>query len=159
MIVRWTHSQRADYGLSCTMWLSILNITNTKGTLWQVKTQRKSIEHRKPYNIFVRSILQILNGWKGTRVVFVSWVIPNMLNNAAPWGIIKMQILFQLSLCILLFFHSPVQLHTAVPASSGISAVDQRKVFQKQILQWDIILITWNPVAGRLIRLCNCKRI
>lgn len=139
-----------------------------RGTLWHVKTQIKSIEHKKPCNAFVRSILQLLSAPNGTKAVLISRVIPHVLNNATLWGIIKMQqILFQRSLCILLFFpfSCTTTYSTAIPASSGISAVDQSRVFEKQILQWDRILpkevIKWlchTESTRMLIGLCRSHR-
>jgi len=97
-----------------------------RGTLWHVKTQIKSIEHKKPCNTFVRSILQLLSA------VLISWVIPHMLNNVALWGIIKTQIVFQLSLCILLF--SILQYNYILLSQHhqvSVSAVDQSRVLEK----------------------------
>lgn len=104
MIVRWT--PLTGSGLRIKLHHVTLRTKHYqhRGTLWHVKTQIKSIEHEKPCNDFVRSILQLLSAPNGTKVVLISWVIPHVLNNATLWGIIKMQILFQLSLCILLFF-------------------------------------------------------
>jgi len=55
-----------------------------------------------------------------------------MLNNVALWGIIKMQIVFQLSLCILLF--SILQYNYILLSQHhqvSVSAVDQSRVFEK----------------------------
>lgn len=105
-IVRWT--PLTGSGLRIKMHHVTLRTKHYqhRGTLWHAKTQIKSIEHKKPCRLMVRlgPFWQLLRAPNGTKAALISWVIPHVLNNATLWGIIKMQILFQLSLCILLFF-------------------------------------------------------